>query len=164
MAAPAGNRFWELRSKHGRDLLFATPELLWESCCEYFEATKKRKWVKKDWVGKDAIEVDRETDAPFTLMGLCLYLGCNRGYFSDFKQTCSKDFSEVIARVEDIIYTQQYEGATVGAYNANIIARALGLTEKSEVKAEVKSDANFDNLSNEDLELLASALEKLNAH
>ena len=26
MAAPKGNQFWMLRSKHGRDKLFATPE------------------------------------------------------------------------------------------------------------------------------------------
>ena len=29
MAAPKGNQFWMLRSKHGRDKLFATPEALW---------------------------------------------------------------------------------------------------------------------------------------
>lgn len=28
MAAPKGNQFWMLRSKHGRDKLFATPEAL----------------------------------------------------------------------------------------------------------------------------------------
>jgi|WetSurMetagenome_2_1015567.scaffolds.fasta_scaffold07132_8 hypothetical protein len=37
MAAPEGNQFWKLRSKHGRDKLFATPELLLEAACEYFE-------------------------------------------------------------------------------------------------------------------------------
>jgi hypothetical protein len=37
MGAPKGNEFWKMRSKHGRDALFASPELLWESACEYFE-------------------------------------------------------------------------------------------------------------------------------
>lgn len=37
MPAPEGNQFWKLRSKHGRDKLFATPELLWEEACNYFE-------------------------------------------------------------------------------------------------------------------------------
>ena len=37
MAAPKGNQFWMLRSKHGRDKLFATPEALWEAACEYFQ-------------------------------------------------------------------------------------------------------------------------------
>ena len=32
-----GNQFWKFRSKHGRDKLFATPELLWDAACEYFD-------------------------------------------------------------------------------------------------------------------------------
>lgn len=128
--APIGNKFWQQRSKHGRDKLFESPELLWEAASEYFTNTDNRKWVKKDWVGKDAYQVERETETPYTYSGLCLYLGTNRGYFSDFKQTCSKDFSEVIMRIEEIMYTQKFEGASVGAFNANIISRELGLADK----------------------------------
>ena len=29
MAASKNNQFWKLRSKHGRDILFSSPELLW---------------------------------------------------------------------------------------------------------------------------------------
>lgn len=129
-----GNRFWEMRSKHGRDRLFASPELLWQAATEYFKATDKRKWIKKDWVGKDAYQVERETETPYTLTGLFLYLGCNKHYFSDFKKTCSSDFSEVVTRIEQIIYTQKLEGAAVGAFNANIIARDLGLKEQTETE------------------------------
>jgi hypothetical protein len=28
MAAPKGNKFWMMRSKHGRDKLFASPQLI----------------------------------------------------------------------------------------------------------------------------------------
>lgn len=133
MAATEGNQWWKLRSKHGRDKIFETAQVLQEACYEYFEATDKRKWSKKDWVGKDAYEVNRETDTPYTLSGLCVFLGVNKGYFNDFKQTCSKDFSVVIAHIEDIIFTQKFEGATVGAFNHNIIARDLGLTDKTDV-------------------------------
>jgi len=64
MAATKGNQWWKLRAKHGRDKIFKTPALLWEACVEYFEATDKRKWIQKDWVGKDAYQVERETDTP----------------------------------------------------------------------------------------------------
>ena len=37
MSSPACNQFWKQRSKHGRDMLFASPTLLWEAACEYFE-------------------------------------------------------------------------------------------------------------------------------
>lgn len=139
--ARLGNQFWKLRSKHGRDFLFATPELLWEAACEYFEHTDRRKWKKKDWVGKDAIEVERETETPYTLTGLFLYIDCDKGYFNAFKKNLDKkdldqrgkDFFVIIARIEQIIYTQKFEGASVGAFNANIIARDLGLRDGADI-------------------------------
>ncbi len=131
MAATPGNEWWRLRSKHGRDKLFATPELLWEAAEEYFIATDKRKWVTKDWVGKDAEQVEREKDTPYTLSGLCLYLDCDVSYFRVFKTTQqeNKGFLTVITRIEQTIYTQKFEGASVGAFNANIISRDLGLAD-----------------------------------
>ena len=36
---------WMLRSKHGRDKLFATPELLWDAACEYFQWCDENPWV-----------------------------------------------------------------------------------------------------------------------
>jgi hypothetical protein len=135
MAAPIGNRFWELRASHGRDLIFSSPEILWEACKEYFEATVNRPWIKKDWVGKDGMEVDRETTPPFTLSGLCLFLDIEEKTWWNYRKR--KDFLQVVSRVERVIYTQKFEGATVGVFNSNIIARDLGLTDKREIE-EVK--------------------------
>lgn len=139
MAAPKGNQFWKLRSKHGRDKLFATPDLMWEAACEYFEWCDDNPWLAEKTKKRDnSTEIEASpTQRPYTLSGLCLYLGCNQGYFSDFKKNCSIDFSEVITRIEETIETQQFEGATVGAYNANIIARKLGLADKQETKSEI---------------------------
>ena len=50
MAAPLGNQFWKLRSKHGRDYLFATPEALWEAACEYFNWCDGHPWRKNEIV------------------------------------------------------------------------------------------------------------------
>ena len=133
MAAPTGNQFWKLRSKHGRDKLFSTPELLLEAAYEYFEATDQRKWIKKDWVGKDAIEVERENETPYTLSGLCLYLGVSRHWWNEFKNAKHEGFLEVIRAIEEIMYTQKFEGASVGAFNANIIARDLSLKEQTDI-------------------------------
>lgn len=133
MAAPAGNKFWEMRSKHGRDKLFASPALLWKAATEYFEWCAGNPWEKKDWVGKDGDEIYRELERPFTLTGLCLYLDCSSSYFRSFKSTLQekdKDFLTIITRIEETIYTQKFEGAAVGVFNANIIARDLGLREK----------------------------------
>jgi len=63
---------------------------------------------------------------PFTLNSLCIFLGVNTDYFRTFKSQLSdgeKDFNTVITHVREVIYTQKFEGAAVGAYNANIISR-----------------------------------------
>jgi hypothetical protein len=143
MAAPAGNQFWKLRSKHGRDKLFSTPELLWEAATEYFEWAENHPWVKNEAVkaGDHFGElVQIPTSRPLTLHALCIYLDCSTSYFRAFKSTLKpedQDFLTVITRIEEIIYNQKFEGAVVGAYNANIIARDLGLSEKSEVAGEI---------------------------
>jgi len=131
MAAPENNQFWKLRSKHGRDLIFSSPTLLWEACTEYFEATDKRKWNKIEFNGKDATKCEVPTDTPYTWTGLYLFLDISHTTWQDYETR--EDFIAICTRVRHTIYTQKFEGAAVGAYNANIIARDLGLTDKKEL-------------------------------
>lgn len=141
-----GNQWWLQRSKHGRDTLFESPELLWQAACEYFQKTDERKWKRKDWVGKDAVEVEREVDTPYTMTGLCLYLGCNDSYFRNFlnqERANKAEFSSVIENIKQVIYTQKFEGAAVGTYNANIIARDLGLRDKTELSTPPDGEGEF---------------------
>lgn len=128
MAAPKSNQFWKLRSKHGRDKIFETPDALWDACCEYFEATDKRKWIKTEFNGKDAIECKVPTETPYTWTGLYLFLDIAHSTWQEYEKR--EDFKAISARVRNIIYTQKFEGAAVGAFNANIIARDLGLADK----------------------------------
>lgn len=131
MAAPQGNQFWKQRSTHGRDLIFSSPEILWQACIEYFEKTDERKWIKKDWVGKDAIEVYREVETPYTLSGLFVFLDIDHKTWDQYR---GRDgYTEITTRVQQIMFTQKLEGAAVGAFNASIIARDLQLKDVSEV-------------------------------
>lgn len=152
MAAPSGNQFWKLRHKDGRDRLFENAEALWQAATEYFNWIDAHPWFKVEQLKKPYQEEDAEgnkgkwvtvtkipTARPYTIHGLCLYLGCNTKYFNDFEDALknrtdevSKGFSEIVSRVRETIYTQKFEGAAVGAFNANIIARELGLVDKKE--------------------------------
>lgn len=135
-----GNSWWKERAKHGRDALFTDPKKLLEAAIEYFEKTEARKWFKKDWVGKDADEVYRESSPPFTITGLCVYLGVAENWWRSFKATetyknsksddvDNPDFATVVTHIEQIIYMQKFEGAAVGAFNASVICRDLGLRD-----------------------------------
>lgn len=133
MGAPAGNQFWKLRSKHGRDKLFASPELLWEAAAEYFQWCEDNPLIEIDFRGKDSNEVEIPKMRAFTIQGLCLYLDCNTHYFNDFKKANHKGFSDILTRIMETIYNQKFTGAAAGFLNPNIIARDLGLADKKEV-------------------------------
>ena len=137
MSAPKGNQFWRLRSKHGRDKLFSTPQLLWEAACEYFQWCEDNPIKAQDNKGtKNVNEV--EFNRPFTLKGFCLYCDATEHWYNNFKNALDsekdKDFLYICCKIEDIIYNQKFEGATIGIYNANIIARSLGLSDKAVVE------------------------------
>lgn len=150
MSAPKGNNFWEIRSTHGRDTLFESPEKLWEAALEYFQWSDEHPLMqaKAHVVSKgsgEGSEVElHETPLKrvYSLGGLCLYLGCSSSYFRTFKSTVKlskkpvdyvQGILSVISEIEETIRTQQLEGASSGQFNANIIARTLGLIDKQDV-------------------------------
>lgn len=147
MGAPAGNRFWQQRSKHGRDKLFETPELMWVAAREYFEWCEDNPFFEsKPMVvsnganaGSSVEMIEIPIKRPFTLHGLCSYLDCSTSYFRAFKSTSTekdKDFLTVIEKIEETIYNQKFSGAASGFFNANIIARDLGLNDVVQNKNE----------------------------
>lgn len=137
MGAPIGNQFWKLRSKHGRDKIFSTPELLWEACCEYLEATDKRKWLKTEFNGKDAIECKIPNETPYTWTGLYLFLDIDHKTWVDYENR--EGFIPICTRVRNIIYTQKFEGAAVGAFNSNLIARDLQIRDNTSTDLNIKT-------------------------
>ena len=131
MAAKKGNQFWKARSKHGRDKIFASAELLREACEEYFH------WVEENplWEYKvtqyQGVPVSMEIPKmrAMTIGGLCIFLDINRDTWTAWKT--DDDFSVVVGHIEEIIRDQKFAGAAADLLNANIIARDLGIADKS---------------------------------
>ena len=63
-----------------------------------------------------------------TVAGLCIFLDISQQAWGEYRMR--EGFGEVTSRVDNIIRTQKFEGASAGLLNANIIARDLGLSEK----------------------------------
>lgn len=133
MAAPLGNKFWEARSSHGRKPTFATSEDLWKASCEYFE------WVETNPLMEDKIISFQgvATHEPvakmraMTLDGLCIFLDIARRSWADYRTR--KDFLPTVEQIESVIRGQKFAGAAADLLNANIIARDLGLSDKTEL-------------------------------
>lgn len=152
--APKGNRFWLQRSSHGRKPIFASPEQLWEACCEYFQ------WVEDNplWESKVAsnkgepeIMILPKMQA-MTISALCLFLDIDRTTWQGY--TTKEDFIHITTRAEDVIYHQKFSGASADLLNANIIARDLGLRDKQDVEIH----GELKGLTNEQIDLRLSQL------
>ena len=129
MAAPLGNKYYQIRSKDGRNTEY-TPISLLEKANEYFQwcldnPLKKQELVKY----KDSFEfAEVDVMRAFSLEGFCNYADIIRQTFLNYEKR--KDFLEVTTHVRQIIDNQQFEGAASGFLSANIIARKLGLADK----------------------------------
>lgn len=141
MGAPKGNQFWKARAKHGRSKIFSSPNQLWNAACEYFQWAEDNP-LKKAITYQGVVTGQEDLLRAMTISGLCIFLGVNSDYFTDFKDGLDlekkqgKDFSRVIKNIYEIIKTQKFEGASAGLLNANIIARDLGLTDKKELSSD----------------------------
>ena len=150
MAAPKGNRFWEARSSHGRKPIFATPEDLWDASVEYFT------WVDDNPLYEDKITSYQGTNKhepvarmqAMTLDGLTIFLGISTQTWYDY--TKREGFIEVTRDIEKVIRTQKFTGAAADLLNANIIARDLGLADKSELSGPGGAPIEVDDKSERD--------------
>ena len=66
-----------------------------------------------------------------------------------------EEFSEVLTHIDNIMKAQKFEGATVGIFKENIIARELGLKDSSDVTTNGKV---IRNLSIEEAKELSKKL------
>ena len=151
-------KFWKRRSKHGRDKQFSSPDMLWESACEYFQwvqDTPLTEYKAAQYEG-DQVDLSFPKMRAMTLEGLYLFLGIGSSTWHDYREKDNyKEFSEVIEKVEMVIRSQKFEGAAAGLLNAAIIARDLGLKEATSTEITGKDGGAIITASLTDEELAA---------
>lgn len=137
MTFQLGNRFWELRSSHGRNPTFPNPEALWSACCEYFTWVEDNPLMESklcSYQGENVLETVPKMRA-MTIQGLCLFLDIHPTTWKEYGK--KPDFSSIVTRAEEVIYSQKFAGAAADLLNPNIIARDLGLSDKRDVDVKI---------------------------
>ena len=149
----------EYKNRAGRPRKFETPEDLWNKAVEYFEWVDKNPFVTLKRVSSDKKGDETTEDykkRPYTIHGFCVFAKVNTDYWNQLKRLEGReDFSRIIKEVEDIIYSNKFEGATSGLFNPNIIARDLGLIDKQEINQKTKIENPYEGLSEDELKRLA---------
>lgn len=125
-----GNQFWKARSQHGRHKIFATPEILWAACCDYFEWIEENPLIEEKVFHAAGIITRANVYHPraMSITGICKFIGIDPTTWADYRKQA--DFSKIIAEAEAVIWDQKFSGAAAGLMNGSIIARELGLAEK----------------------------------
>jgi hypothetical protein len=114
-----------------------TPDKMWELFCEYVKHEHKNPMYRTDYVGRDGIEVKTPLETPITFEGFECYLGDKEiindlGDYESNKDNRYTEYATIITRIKKNCFVHNFKGASVGLFNANIIARKLGLTDKQE--------------------------------
>lgn len=158
MAPPKGNRFWEARAKHGRPALYDDPEKLWADCLEYFQWVEENPLPASESVKFQGAGTTMTVPKmrAMTIQGLCNFLQIVMSTWQEYRK--KDNFSAVCTRVEQLIYQQKIEGASADMLNASIIARELGLVDKSELTGKDGAPLNADTGS---LAAIASRIDEL---
>jgi hypothetical protein len=176
----AVDRWWERRasviprtfSRDGKSqpFLFDSPDTLWAACCEYFAWMDSRPIYETrpfQYLGVvDLVQVPHRR--PYTLTGLNVFLNTSIYMWTSYKRDRGPEFAAVVERVESIMFTQKFEGAAANFFNANIIARELGLRDRQEISGadggpiETKDTTRVDlgKLSDEDLDAIIDAIDR----
>lgn len=135
-----GNQFWKARTSHGRKRTYENAEALWDDACEYFEWTDANPLIEeKPFAYQGIITMAEVTKMrAMTIEGLCIFLGIAHCTWYTWRDR--PDLKDTISQIESIIRTQKFQGAAADLLNSSIIARDLGLAEKTETTHKVIDD------------------------
>lgn len=131
--------FVPLNAKGGRPRKFARPSLLLNAFQDYLEDRKQRTIRLEDlesgYIGNSGVNKTKTkvVHHPLSIADFCVFLGCSRQWWGNLPD----EFNEVKGIISDYIFTYQLKGAETGAFNANIVARELGLADKKEESVKI---------------------------
>jgi len=88
---------------------------------------------------------------PYTLFGLCAFLGITKWANFKISYASKEGFEDVMLTIENIIASQQIDGAMTGVFKENLTARLNGLADRNQQEIngefEVNSEHKFTGFS-----------------
>jgi hypothetical protein len=124
-----GNQYWRLGHDMGKPKKYQPNEIL-QKALEYAKWCEENPLYELKVFGT-GVKIQVPKMRAMTIAGFCLF--CNMDKSTWYEYEGQKDYSAVIARVRDLLYSQKFEGAAAEFLNAIIIARELGLSDKQEL-------------------------------
>lgn len=150
----------EAKKRGGNRKNIEDPQKMWDLACDYFKHTDDNQYEKQDFIrgGEKAGDIVKlKNGRPYTWAGFAVYLRNNEIISSIDHYRLNRDgkyrhFQEVMKAIGDVIYDNKFSGAAVGVFNANLIARDLGLVDKVQEVVPEAPELDLSKLSEAALE------------
>lgn len=130
----------------GRPRAFTLEEFE-QAWIDYFAFVEDNPWYKNEAIKSGEMVgqiVKIPTTRPYSEIGFCAFHNLGEHYINQLAKSLeqredeeSLQFSYILTRARAKCKNQKFEGAAVGAFNANIIARDLGLADRMNIAANV---------------------------
>jgi hypothetical protein len=139
---PRKEPFWKARctkakSTGGRPPAFDSPEELQQAVNEYFQWVEDNPLIDHRAIGVyygEPVTKDFERLRPMTIGGLCLFLNISDQTWREYRKgTYGEAFSWICVLSDRVIREQKFAGAAAGFFNHAIIARDLGLVDRTDI-------------------------------
>ena len=141
---PDDPEYWAWRKNAGVNKKIESPELLWGYFCDYAGEVlgipiEKEELIRGGILGGATGKI--KLARPFTIAGFSDYLH-HRGISSSLRKyyynenNAYEEYIEVSERIQSVIYNKNFDGAAVGIFKENIIARLLSLADNRNLNVE----------------------------
>lgn len=167
-------QIWEVAAKPRRT--FDSPEHMWQFALKYFKWCDDNPLYRAEQIKKPigqitivagvAVHPETMVDIPlkraYTKSGFCLFAGVAQNYLRNMRSKDTqqgyttdenREWMEVLNRIDDAIFTQQYEGGASGQLNANIVSRGIGLVDKTESETKIVEVKEVFRIGGQEFEL-----------
>lgn len=114
-----------IKSRRGRKYIFKSGDDLWNAACEYFQWCEDKPLIKVGYNRYSKKQVLIPIARPFQVRGLCLFLGVNRNWLTRLRSCNNEELSSTATRVYETIWVQNFEGAAIGIFNAQLMSKFL---------------------------------------
>jgi hypothetical protein len=102
-----------------------TPEKMWGLFEKYVENEAQSPMYRTEYVGKDGNKVKTPLMVPITFQGFECYLADegiinDLGHYSANTDGAYEEYRTIITRIRNNCFSQNFKGAAVGLFNANL--------------------------------------------
>jgi hypothetical protein len=139
MGAPLGNKYWELRKKHGANIKYTAEQLtvMFDEYKKHCEETVfyKNELIKSGDRAGEIVRVPYQT--PLTMSGFLSFGVISnatfQGYLDADNDKIDKDLLSIATHIQDSIHSYLDAGSAAGALNSAYTAKLRGLKDTIDV-------------------------------